>query len=525
MRHLKTMNGGALLAAVMAFAQPASADVTPGYNNEIPETILTPDTVETRIGTLQFFDGSPADETVALVYDNLDFMRGVQTFLNGMPASSIEGLRRGNVELGATESHHVVIFDDLMDSDPIFLTGNTDTVYALAFLDLNADGPTVVEIPEGSGPGTVNDAFFRFVIDMGAPGPDKGNGGKYLILPPEYDGPLQAPIGGLEQDVEVNGTTEKMFVTRSPSYVNWLILRGFLVDGKPDTASAMFRNGLKIYPLSEAGDPPDMQFFNGSEKPFNTIHANNFEFFHELDEVIQREPIGFLDPELRGLFASIGIEKGQEFDPDERMRKLLQDAVAVGNATARAIWIRSREEGTYYYEGSGWYTGFVGGSHEFLKNDGAGGRYLDARILFHYMATVITPAMVVPMVGAGSQYALINVDETGAYMDGAKTYKLNIPADVPAKDFWSVVAYDPQTRSQLQTDQPFPGRNNQRHDMDVNPDGSIDLYFGPEAPEGKDANWIQTVPGKGWFTALRLYGPLEPWFDRTWRPGEIQLVD
>jgi len=525
MRDLKRTNGGLLLAAVIAFAQPASAQETPGYNNKIPDTILTPDTIETRIGTLKFFDGSPSDETVALVYDNIDFMRGVETFLNGMPASSIEGLRRGNVELGATESHHVVIFDDLMDSDPIFLTGNTDTVYALAFLDLNRDGPTVIEIPEGSGPGTVNDAFFRFVIDMGAPGPDQGKGGKYLILPPEYDGPLHAPIGGQEQDVEVNGTTERMFVTRSPSYVNWLILRGFLVDGKPDAASAMFRNGLKIYPLAEAGAPPAMQFFNGSEKPFNTIHANNFEFYHELDEVIQREPIGFLDPELRGLFASIGIEKGQEFAPDERMTKILQEAVAVGNATARAIWIRSREEGTYYYEDSGWYTGFVGGSHEFLKNDGAGGRYLDARILFHYMATVITPAMVVPMVGAGSQYALINVDETGAYLDGAKTYKLNIPADVPAKDFWSVVAYDPQTRSQLQTDQPFPGRNNQRHEMDVNPDGSIDLYFGPEAPEGKDANWIQTVPGKGWFIGLRLYGPLEPWFDRSWRPGEIQLLD
>ncbi|MBL4558386.1 MAG: DUF1254 domain-containing protein [Rhodobacteraceae bacterium] len=181
--------------------------------------------METRIGTLQFFDGSPADETVALVYDNLDFMRGCRH-------SSTACLHRRSRACGvatlnlATESHHVVIFDDLMDSDPIFLTGNTDTVYALAFLDLNADGPTVVEIPEGSGPGTVNDAFFRFVIDMGAPGPDKGNGGKYLILPPEYDGPLQAPIGGLEQDVEVNGTTEKMFVTRSPSYVNWLILRG-----------------------------------------------------------------------------------------------------------------------------------------------------------------------------------------------------------------------------------------------------------------------------------------------------------
>ena len=142
------------------------------------------------------------------------------------------------------------------------------------------------------------------------------------------------------------------------------------------------------------------------------------------------------------------------------------------------------------------------------------------------MATVITPAMVDPMVGAGSQYALINVDETGEYMDGAKTYKLNIPADVPAKDFWSIVAYDPQTRSQLQTGQPFPGRNNQRHDLDVNPDGSIDLYFGPQVPEGKDANWIQTVPGKGRFTALRLYRPAGgPLVRPHWRPGEIELVE
>ena len=206
------------------------------------------------------------------------------------------------------------------------------------------------------------------------------------------------------------------------------------------------------------------------------------------------------------------------------MTKLLTDAVAVGNATARAIWIRSREEGTFLYPNSGWYTAFVGGSHEFLKDKAEGGRYLDARVLFHYFATVITPAMVVPMVGAGSQYAMSNVDKDSNYLDGAKTYKLNIPADVPAKDFWSIVAYDPQTRSQLQTGQPFPAKNNQRHKMDVNKDGSIDLYFAPQAPKGKEANWIQTVPGKGWFTALRLYGPLEPWFDKTWRPGEIELV-
>ena len=324
------------------------AQDTPGYNNKIPDSILTPDTVETRIGTLEFFDGSPSEETVELVYDNLDFIRGVETFLNGMPATSIEGLRLGQAELGATDANHVVIFDDLMDSDPIFLTGNTDTVYALAFFDLKKDGPIVVEVPKGSGPGTVNDAFFRFVVDMGAPGPDKGRGGKYLILPPEYDGPLEAPVGGKAQDVEVNGSTEKMFVTHSPSYVNWLILRGFLVDGKPDAAAAMFRDGIRIYPLAKAANPPTMKFFNGSRKSFNTVHANNVEFYRELAHVIEREPVGLIDPELRGLFASIGIEKGKKFSPDKRMQKILEEAAAVGNATARAIWIRSRDEEAYF---------------------------------------------------------------------------------------------------------------------------------------------------------------------------------
>ena len=134
--------------------------------------------------------------------------------------------------------------------------------------------------------------------------------------------------------------------------------------------------------------------------------------------------------------------------------------------------------------------------------------------------------MAAKMVGRGSQYALANADKDGAYLDGAKNYRLRIPGNVPAQDFWSVVLYDPQTRSELQTSQPFPSKNNKRDDLLVNADGSVELYFGPpgSAPQGKGRNWIETVPGKGWFTLLRLYGPLESWYDRTWRPGEIELM-
>lgn len=132
--------------------------------------------------------------------------------------------------------------------------------------------------------------------------------------------------------------------------------------------------------------------------------------------------------------------------------------------------------------------------------------------------------MVLKMVGRGSQYAVATTDKDGEYLDGGEVYALNIPANVPAKDFWSVVIYDPQTRSELQTDQPYPSKNNKRDNLQQNADGSVTLYFGPQAPAGKEENWIQTVPKKGWYPILRLYGPLEPWFDKTWRPGEIEPV-
>ncbi|MBT3254927.1 MAG: DUF1254 domain-containing protein [Deltaproteobacteria bacterium] len=227
-----------LVFSVVMVDQVPAEEATPGYNTKIPESILTPDTVETRIGTLEFFDGIPTKKTAALLYDNLDFLRGVETFLNGVPATSLEAMRVGLAALGAKKSNQVVIFDQLMDSNPLFLTGNTSTVYCVPFLDLKKDGPTVVEIPAGAGPGTVNDAFFRFVIDMSPPGPDKGKGGKYLILPPDYEGEI--PDG--------------YFTAKSTSWVNWVALRGFLVDGKPDAASKMWKEGLKIYPLSKAAN-------------------------------------------------------------------------------------------------------------------------------------------------------------------------------------------------------------------------------------------------------------------------------
>jgi hypothetical protein len=212
----------------------------PNYNTPIPEEVMTPDTVETSIGTLNFFDGLPNEDTVQKVYDNLDLIRATEVFLEMIPLASIEGLRRGMLSVGVDAANKIMLYDNLMDSNSLFLTGNTDTIYAIGFLHLGRDGPTVIEIPPGAGPGTLNDAYFRFVIDMGAPGPDRGKGGKYLILPPGYEGDIP----------------EGYFAVESPTYVNWLPLRGFLVDGKTDVAVKMWSEGLKIYPLAKKDKPP-----------------------------------------------------------------------------------------------------------------------------------------------------------------------------------------------------------------------------------------------------------------------------
>lgn len=480
-----------------------------GYNTPIPSKIMTPDRVDTRLGPLEFDDGRPTPETVDRLYDFIDLTRGVQVFLDCIPAASLEAMRAGLAEHGVGGCHQVLIAEELMDSVPLFLTGNTDTVYAAGILDLDRDGPTVVEIPPNCGPGTVNDAWFRFVIDMGAPGPDRGQGGTYLIVHEDYDGDV--PDG--------------YFVARSPSYVNWLILRGFLVDGRPDAATDMFRRGLRVYPLSQQASPPEMEFSTLSRLEVNTIHANDFEFYTEIARVIDREPVGLIDAETRGVLASIGIRKDRPFAPDDRMRAILEEAVRIGNGTARALAMAPRDPHVRIYDDRQWQTGFVGNDYQWMGGDPINGTDHDARTMFFYFATVNTPAMALEMVGVGSQYAIAFRDAAGEYLDGSAHYRLTIPADVPAKDFWSVVAYDPQTRSELQSGQPFPSRNDQRDDLAVNADGTVDLVFGPDVPEaGPSSNWIQTVPGKGWFAILRLYGPLESWFDQTWKPGDIERI-
>ena len=483
--------------------QVSTEQQAPKYASDVPEFLLTPDKVNTELlGELDFFDGMPSEETVNKTYDFIDLSRGVDAFLDGMPAASIyaflEGLKQAGLEPG-----DLGITEDLLDARGLLLTAQSTTPYALAEIDLK-NGPMVVEIP-GPVLGILNDAYFRYVSDIGLTGPDQGKGGKYLFIGPDYEGEI--PDG--------------YFVAKSKTYRHWLLMRTFVKDGDIAESVKALKEGFKAYPLAQADNPPKQNVYNISGKKFNTIHANNEHLYKELNAVIQYEPADAFNPELVGKLASIGIKKGQPFAPDARMEKILKDAAAIGNATARTLTFNSRNEAVKFYPDRQWYTSFHGG-HDFMNN---GEMVLDDRIMFHYAATGITPAMATPQVGTGSAYAATVKDAQGQYLDGGKTYKVTLPKDIPVNNFWSYMVYSGQHRSMLETDQKSAGLDSNHPDIKANEDGSYTVWFGPTAPEGHEDNWIQTLPGKSYLTILRLYGPLEPWFDKTWKPGDFELVD
>jgi len=457
------------------------------------------ETVKTRFGNFEFKNGYPTLAAAETLLDQLKLNRAIEVYLNQMPAVAIIESRRGVRDFGAKRSNQVVIWETLMDAESLVLTANTETVYGMGFLDLNGDGATVVEAPPKM-LGAAMDTLQRFLADIGPLGADKGSGGKYLFLPPEYKGDV--PKG--------------YFVVKSPTYSVNYFLRGFKVDGKTDQAVALMKQ-IKVYPLAKAGDPPKMEFLNGSGKAIDTIHSDNFSFFEMLAQLVDEEPADVFTPLERFYMQAIGIEKGKAFNPDAKAKAVLSEAARVAAAMARANTYASPAPDTYYYQDRKWqYVGDV--PYTFVKD---GIAQVDRRAYVYYMALGNSPAMMSKNVGLGSYYLWTYKDAAAEFLDGAKNYKLNVPANVPAKDFWSVLVYDSLSRSELKNGQKFPSVSKYT-DPKINPDGSVDVYFGPEMPKGQEKNWIRTVAGKGWFPIFRFYGPLKPLFEKTWVLPDIE---
>ena len=527
-----------IIVVATLFTGCATAQTTTG----IPPSLVTPDKVESRIGTLDFKDGQPSKQTLEKVYDNLDFTHALRAFTDTLQGVSIHAIRKGIASVGAKDNE-VIVFTELMDAKSLFLTANADTIYIIGSLDLSK-GPMVIEVPPQV-LGTVQDAWFRWVIDVGLPGPDRGEGGKYLIVPPGYEGALPQGEFNVAHSKTIHGV--------------WFA-RAFMENGNdPKPVVERIKKFTKVYPYSPGGvgtpiaeflagkarlgpikPPPATVFHEGSGKVMNTLPPNDWTYYEMLNEVVQQEPATALDPELMGPIAAIGIVKGKPFAPDARMKKILTEALQVANATSRSLFMNPRDRSWYYYPDANWQNMLFATGHEFetpiplITREGVkpfpttGYRQLDARTAFFYGVTGITPAMAMRLPGIGSTYLWTMLDSDGNYFEGAKTYKVTLPKGIPAEKFWSFTLYDTMTRSMLATPQRYPRAGSQSYPSpaaEPNADGSTTVYFGPEQPDGvKRGNWIQTLPGKGFIPCLRLYSPLEPFFAKTWRPTEVELV-
>jgi hypothetical protein len=368
-----------------------------------------------------------------------------------------------------------------------------------------------------------------------------------LIVGPGYDGPL--PEGGY-------------FVAHSKTNTVLYGMRAFIKDGNdPKPAVDNIKQNLKIYPYAPGSwgtsiatalqgsvklgpEPkiPEMKFIDATGMSFNTIPPSDFSFFEMINENAQNEPATSYDVELTGQLAAIGIVHGKPFEPDDRMKKILTDAAAVGSAAGRALnWQYTMAHPDWaYYPDSQWGSMLWQGGYDFetpppLFEHGmfkplppTGARTLDSRTAFYYAYTLDSPGMIMRIPEVGSQYLMGFLDADKNPFDGSKTYKVTLPKDIPARAFWSLTLYDNQTRSMLQTPQKYPRAGSQTFPSPAaegSADGSTTIWFGPNQPDGVPrGNWIQTDPKKGWFTILRLYSPLPPFFDKSWRPSEIELV-
>jgi hypothetical protein len=449
---------------------------------------------------LEFPGAYPTKDIAQRLYDELDFQRAVQVYLWALPPMNIDAMRQGSEVAFGAGNHILPVWKDRLNTKTKVTTPNSDVVYAMNYLDLK-DGPVVVEVPPKL-QGMFDDFWHRPICDVGFVGPDKGKGGKYLLLPPDYKG--KKPDG--------------YFSFRSSTYRVFLFWRGFLVNGKTDEAVNIIEKTV-IYPLGRKDSAPAMVFPNASEKMANMLVTQDISYFENLKKFIDYEPVDRKDFAMRGMMATLGIVKGQPFRPDERMKAILNQAADVAWKIASVQRYERRIPGTKRYEDRQYDEGFIGGSEVF---EGDTYLNLDARTAFFRVAYSSSPGMVVEMVGKGSKYPLTFKDADGNFLMGENIYKLHLPRNIPAENFWAVTLYNAANAAGVdKPGQPIPSINS--HDnLKYNDDGSIDLYFGPEPPEvAHESNYIGTNKGEGFFVLIRLYSPGKSYFDKTWKPDDV----
>ncbi|SDO98570.1 Uncharacterized conserved protein [Ralstonia sp. 25mfcol4.1] len=456
-------------------------------------------------GGYVFERGYPTAQTTQAARNDADFQRAMTAYRFWYPTVSVEGIFNGNRELGIKDGESW----GMAAAGPrqVGFTLNSDTPYASAVIDLS-QGPVVIDLPPGPYIGLVDDHNQGWVQDLGIPGPDAGKGGKHLVVPAGYKGKI--PKG--------------YHVGTSPSVKNLFAVRALPVGGDLPRALNALR-AIKIYPLSSAASPVPLKLVDTTEQRMDSSSLRwegNLQFWQVLQKIIDEERIVPQFLPMYGLLAELGIEKGKPFNPDARMKDILERAARAGRDQMLVSAFDSARPDRVNWPDRKWeWVGLTPGSAQF---ETPAGMDLESRDRWFAQAIVTSPAMFRRSAGAGSLYWMAVRDGTGAFLEGGKHYKLTLPQPVPGKLFWSVTIYDAETRSQVQTDQDKAALRSLFELKGVPTNAPLDLYVGPTAPAGKENRWIKTTPGKGWFAYIRIYGPEPAAFDKSWKPGDFEPV-
>jgi len=471
------------------------------------ELEVSQEIIETRIGTLELQSDYLTPETQKILKDELFFQRAIQVYHLALPAVAHAGFFYEQDKVGATTGD-ILYWSEPMTSDAEVLTGNISVLYLISQQDLS-DGPIVVNEPAGTILGHIDNLYQQPITDLGAPGPHEGNGGLILILPPNYDGEIP----------------ENYAVFQSDTMQFLVIARSFIIDGDKDAAEKILQE-LNIYKLSKSDNPPQAKFFDLDGVSIKLSQPTTEGFWEFLHEVYSKEPIvRDEDKNLVGLMHAIGIVPGEPFEPDGHSKALLDEAAVVADLMARNVAYDSPVKEPYiYYLGKNWEIPFMTKNADF--EDERGITLIEPRLSYVYQAITVADAMLLKLEGKGSKYLVNYRDADENFLSGSNTYRLNIPANPPAERFWSVVVYDADTRSMIVNDvQPLPGiRSLDADTLIQNDDGSYDAYFGPEAPEGYENNWVKTNEGDGWFVLFRFYSPTEAFYDKSWQLPMVELI-
>lgn len=456
---------------------------------------------DSRIGKLTFESGYPSAETVQKLYDEMDFQRACQAYIWGIPAVGLHEWSKAHFDVFKAKNGEMLSYLDF-DEKLGILTPNFTTPYIATFIDLQESGPFVIEIPAGLMAGMILDQWQRVLADLGVVGPDAGKGGRYLILPPGHE------------MVEADG----YYLVHSPSR---FILGGVrLLGDDKEKAIRELIPGIKSYTWSKSGTGKPMPVRHAGDKKWSQMPPRGMAYWESLNEIIQAEPVEDRDRFIMAQLRFLGIEKDKPFKPDARQKKILEDAAVVGEAMAKANTSDKRVEPPFWKD-TNWKHALV------VSVDQRKPYYdqIDERAAWFYEAVVVSKGMLTQTPGVGQRYIASYKDGDGKWLDGGKKYKLHVPPNPPVKQFWSVTAYDEGTRQMVVTPQGRPDISSRKEDIVKNADGSIDVYFGPEAPAGHEANWVQTEAGKGWFAYFRFYAPTEPFFDKSWGLPDFERLD